>query len=259
MRNLPNIKLSERQLKSILETKLDYGGESYICLGLEGNTLYKLFRNPDITTAFLYDDSYIPNITELVQMSDNKFQKIKRLHELQLQYSVLPLSTISFNGELIGYEMLEKTNMHPIWFGVLTVEEIIYYLNKIKKILEYFAKHDITYGDIKERNILHNMVTGEMAFCDMDNVRIGENPIDVCDYELEFYLNNGGAEAYIDSYMHSLMTLEALQLCLDDVEQNQKEYKTYFKRSALPIIKTLIKPEEYKGEYILQYIKKRRG
>ena len=75
----------------------------------------------------------IPNITELVKMSDNKFQKIKRLHELQLQYSVLPLSTISFNGELIGYEMIEKTNMNPIWFGVLTLEEIIYYLNKIKK------------------------------------------------------------------------------------------------------------------------------
>ena len=259
MRSLPNLKLSEKQLKSVLETKVDYGGESYICLGLEGNTLYKLFRNPNIGTSQIYDASYKPNVTELVQMSENKFQKLKRLHELQLKYSVLPLSTISYNGELIGYEMIQKNNMEPIWFGILTEEEIIYYLNKIRKILEYFAKYDITYGDIKERNILHSIATGEIVFCDMDNVRIGENPIDICDYELDFYLDNGGKEAYIDSYMHSLMTLEALELCLDDVEESQNEYKRYFKKSALPIIKTLIKPEEYEGEYISQYIKKRRG
>lgn len=259
MQNLPNIKLTEQELKMILERKLNYGGESYICLGSNYDTLYKLFRNPRLCGTELYDGTYIPDVTELIKMSDNKFQKLKRLHELQLKHVVLPLSTISFNGELIGYEMVKKTNMYPIWFGILKEDEIIHYLNQIREILEYFAKHDITYGDIKERNILHSIATREIVFCDMDNVQIEEYPIDVLDYELDFYLNNGGSKKYIDAYMHSLMTLEALELCIGDLDENQKEFKAFFTKKGISIIESLIKPSEYKGEYISRYIKKRRG
>lgn len=259
MRNLPNLKLTQQQLSSILERKLDYGGESYICLGTEGNTLYKLFRNPNYENFKIYDPSYIPSTSEIIQMSDNKFQKLQKLHEMQLKHAVLPLRTISLDKELIGYEMIKKTNMSPIWLGIMSKEERVYYLNQIRKILNYFAKHDITYGDVKDRNILHSIVSGEIVFCDMDNIRIGENPIDIADYELDFYLKNGGSEEHIDAYMHSLMTLEALQLCLDDINENPKTFSQHFQKKSIPIIKTLINPQDYRGEYISQYIKKRRG
>ena len=128
MRNLPNIKLSERQLKSILETKLDYGGESYICLGLEGNTLYKLFRNPDITTAFLYDDSYIPNITELtdglsinvyfpVQSNTNCTLNVNSLGDKAI-YLTVAGTRVTTNIPAASYVTLVYNAEHDYWVWV---------------------------------------------------------------------------------------------------------------------------------------------
>ena len=88
MKNIPNKELSEKQVKIILSNyKINSGGESTICESDKSYTLYKIFTK---------DNSPI-------EMSDNKEKKIVRLHELDIEHSTKPISTISMNGKLIGY------------------------------------------------------------------------------------------------------------------------------------------------------------
>lgn len=92
MKIMPNIKLTQEEYEQIAtQNKIAFGGERIICKGENPNSLYKIFVEYDTITP--------------VGMSDNKHEKIKELYQRQLEHAVQPLSTISLNGDLIGYEM----------------------------------------------------------------------------------------------------------------------------------------------------------
>ncbi len=76
--------------------------------------------------------------------------------------------------------------MYMIKINYLTL--LLHFLNKSKEALQYFAQNDIIYGDVNNRNLLINPITGEVKFCDIDNIRLGQFPIDILDWELERYI-----------------------------------------------------------------------
>ena len=246
MRLMPNISLTEKEVENLTTRRVfNYGGEAVICQSENPHTLYKLF------TA--------PHSREVIPMTENKETKITMLHLLKLKNSTYPLSTISMNGKLIGYEMTKAIDYLPIFLPDLSREEIIHMLREAKNTLEYFASKDITYGDIKNDNLLVNPKTGEIMFCDMDNIRLGTREIDIASYELECFLQcYGKTDEKADAYMHNLLTLEMLNY--PNIARYQYiielmrcgEIPTGYNLLAHDTLKSMLCPQNFDGEYIIE-------
>ncbi len=249
MQLLPNRTISFEQLDYLIANCLfDYGGESLILSPEDKRSLYKVFVRPN---------SRFPR-----EMSDNKKRKIESIYWRQVEHLVPPMSTLSCNGMLIGYELTVDPDDISLFNLALSRKDKLYYLRELKKILEYFASQDITFGDIKSDNILINPKTRRIRFCDIDNIRVGEHPIDVMSQELYDFTNaNNNPDETADSYMHNLLTLE--QLYYEGTSQYNILTKLYdgTRPADLPpkahtVIDHMLKPKEFTKEYMIQYFKR---
>lgn len=94
MKNLPNIELTPQSCTDLIQNRrFSRGGESIICRPQDSNyTLYKIFTQTPPSIA-------------VTEMSENKLNKLRALYQKSLEYSPKPVSTISLDGRLIGYEM----------------------------------------------------------------------------------------------------------------------------------------------------------
>lgn len=260
MKNLPNINIDSRNLNRLFMTQLSSGGEAIITRSFQPNTLFKIFADYNVQRR---SDSFgVPFRTDKIEMSDNKLKKIKRLYEMQLEHSVKPISTLSMNGKLIGYEMTYDENNKSFSSANLSREETIKALEESRKILEYFKEHDITYGDVNSGNILVNRITGQISFCDIDNMRIGQLPIDVKGKNATIYGILGGKEENLDAYMHNIMTLyefgpKDFSFLFSPVSEIvTKDYSDILFEESKKTLKSMEEPRTFNGEYIIQYIKK---
>ena len=260
MQTLPNITLTNEECKNLLRNRrFAKGGESVICHSDNQHTLYKIF---------VID----PTIEIATPMSDNKFSKIKSLYKKRLEHATHPLSTISMNGELIGYEMTYDPAFIPLEKMDLSRKEMIRALKETREILLYFDSKDITYSDIKSDNILINPKTHKIMFCDMDNTRVGEYPVDLkCFNLMRFYEIYGKMDNVVQAYMHNLLTLQQLGFT-SDLELPSGELSTSyhsiitalrhgkrptkFKQGANEIFDSMTSPQTFNGEYAIQYIKR---
>lgn len=249
MKIMPNIKLTQEEYEQIAtQNKVAFGGEGIICKGENPNSLYKIFVEYDTITP--------------VGMSDNKHEKIKELYQRQLEHAVQPLSTISLNGDLIGYEMTYDQDDISLERIFLFRHQLIRCLKETSEILKYFSSEDITYGDVKANNILINRRTKKAKFCDMDNIRLGEHPIDLLnDYVDSIYVGNGSIDSSVDAYMHNLMTLQKLNspgITYDEIIYRlaDKKYHRSYKEGAYYSLETMASTEPFVGEYIAPYIKR---
>lgn len=259
MKNLPNIDFTIKEIEKIVSTSSIKGGEAYICSSGNPNSLYKIFYQDDMHDPLLYSFDSLPiSLTSnIVTMSNNKLRKLERLYQMQLEHSTRPISTISVNGELVGYEMTRNPQDITLETLKLSREEMIDYLKQTKEILEYFAEHDILYGDVALRNVLVNPKTRIAKFCDMDNIRLGQYDIDVRPYELISYLiDRGSIDEKVDAYMHGYLTINSLGIDLELCFLKAKYFKENLKDGALEIIDGLSNPREFTGEYLIQYVKK---
>lgn len=239
MKIIPNIKLTEKQVQELLTRhKLVTGGEATICDGDNPYTLYKLFSEYGIPKP----------------MGDNKEKKIISLYQEDIDYSVRPVSTISLNDMIIGYEMINEYDFDSFKLYQLSREELLHFLRESKRILEYFSSKGIIYGDVEPRNILFNRYTGEIKFCDMDNTQIGIYPMDKLPYSLIEYDKMRGIDNGVHPYMHNIMTLRAFEL--DLYCSSKSDVKKVFERYANSIIKSMRDPREFDDEYIVTYMKK---
>ena len=239
MQLMPNKKLNSLQVNWLITNRLlSSGAEAAICRTNNPHTVYKIFRK----------------LSQPIPMCDNKIEKIKKLYQMSLDNATRPIRTLSCNGELIGYEMTYDSNDTRFSPYYLSKEEIIHYLEETKRILEYFASKDIIFGDVADRNILINNQFGNITFCDMDNIRLGQHPIDLIALDLRNYEERRGIDEYVDHYMHSLFTLHTFDL--DEYCDDLSFVTDIFEDSIEPIISTLREPEEYQDEYIIDYIKK---
>lgn len=241
MKRIPNIELTEQQVKELItKHKINFGAESIICEGNKSYTLFKIFTKNNSP----------------IQMSDNKEKKILKLYELSLENTTIPLATISMNGILIGYSMLnfEEYRTYKL-YELYDKETLLHYLKEIRRILDYFSKNDLIYTDMNERNILFNNTTGHIIFCDMDNVKISEYETDILPLELVQYESVHGIDDGVHSFMHNNMTLRAFNhdcYCI----QNH-EIRKLFDRQTKKIILSMRDIQEYRDEYIIDHIKKR--
>ena len=198
MKLMPNINFTQQELNERVFTEMySKGGEAYICLSDNPQTLFKVFFNPQTG--------------EIAEMSDNKFKKITSLYQKDIASTVKPLSTISLGGRLVGYEMTYDPNDLPLNCLGMKRKESIDILKKTKDILVRFASNDIVYGDVKDNNVLVNIKTGEVKFCDMDNIQLGEYPIDLMGIDLKkYYQKCGIIDEKADAFVHNLLTINRL-------------------------------------------------
>lgn len=249
MRVMPNKKLSLEELDIMLfDKRFDYGGEAIVLRSPNPNTLYKIF---------VYPSTDLPE-----RVSSNKERKIIELYQRQLEGAVQPISTLSLNGELIGYEMTYEPGDIPLLNLDLSQEEKMYVLEKSSDILTYFASQDITYGDVKDDNVLFNPTTKKVKFCDMDNIRIGTLPIDVMGHGLyDYYKAVGTIDEKTDAYMHNLLLLE--QLRYNNLSHKailsrlrQKPMMPEFPEEVENLLNGLTTPENFDGRYAIKMLKR---
>ena len=117
------------------------------------------------------------------------------------------------------------------------------------------SKYTIVRPDVASRNILINHQTGEVKFCDVDNICIGNLPIDIMSKTLKEYQKVRGIDENTDAYMHSIMTLHSFDL--DEDYSSPEEFSYYFEEDGKEILQSIRDKKSYNGEYIVQYVKKK--
>lgn len=236
---IPNKKITKNEFLDITTyQRLKSCGEAIICESDNPYSLYKIFS---------FTDKPKP-------MGENKVQKISQLYEMQVEHSVHPISTISLDDIIIGYEMTTDFGLETYKMYQLSPEEQRYFLTQTKEILEYFSSLGIIYGDIEPRNILFNRETGEIRFCDMDNISLNGLPMDLTPSNVDAYTTYRPFDQGLHPYMHNIMTLRTLGL--DSYWATKRELKQYFKRPAIKTVTSMKNPIDFNNEYIIQYIKK---
>ena len=241
MKCLPNKKLSEKEiLASLLRGKLYGGAEACICESDKEYSVYKIFAENGV----------------ILPMGDNKEKKINLLYERDLDYTTKILSTLSYNGEIVGYEMLYDEDLIsvPSYNLIFNTKDVIYFLKKTKDILEYFKDKDLLYGDVAVRNILFNRKTGEIVFCDIDNVQLDQYKMDILPFDLFDYRDRRGIDYGVHPYMHNKMLLGLFGY--DEFCTDARLFRKYLKFGAKNVIVSMIKPEEFDERYLVDYIRK---
>ncbi|MDD5887879.1 MAG: hypothetical protein PUC82_00060 [bacterium] len=233
---LPNIKLTKTEYQRLKQSSpFAFGSEGAIYQS-PTNTIYKIF----------FDQN---------GMCDNKLKKITQLYQRPLEHMVKPLSTISCDDLLLGYEMTYDTTMHNFSPFYLSREDLIHVLETTREQIIYFHHYDITFGDIFPRNILINPKTKTTIFCDIDNIRLGQYPIDLMSKPLAQYCKTCFLDEKTDAYMHSLMTLNSFDL--DEKFCDIEEFTYNFQKEGIEVLEGLKNPPVYNGKYLIKYIKKR--
>lgn len=252
MGNIPTIKITEALLEQqLLSSTYATGGEAIICETTESDTLDKFFVDP--TTR------------EVTYMPENKQRKIERLYQMDLDEGVRPHAIICASGRIVGYRMLKPKGYIALEKAVLTRKQKVAVIRNSQQALETFAKHDITYVDIKSDNILVNPKTSQIMYCDMDNIRLGEYDVDLKSRDvMRIFEIHGQIDEQVSAYTHNLLTLQQLGFKEEIPEYSSDillaikrgPFPTGFKQTARPIIETMPYPEQFQGEYLAKHIKR---
>lgn len=244
MKNLPNL-----DIKDIDIDRSKYFSQGYesVIFGSYKNSLVKLFR----------DDLERDSIGTMLQ---NKFEKICSLYDANLSYLIQPLYTVSSDGNFIGYGMEYDPKAVPSSSVSMKRRETIEFLKKTSEILKYFGDNDITYGDVMDRNILIGE-DNSIKFCDIDNIRFGNNQIDNMNGCFRYFLTHGGLEDSGDAFMHNLFTLR--QLYYPDSHLSTVlnhvvdcDLKHTFNKKVKRVTDEMSQPNYFEGDYVIQYIKR---
>lgn len=250
MKRIPNRSLTLQEYELIAyNSEFFQGSEGLICLSDKPNSLFKFFTEIDSKKT--------------VYMPENKLRKIEKQYQSPLEYSVQPISIVTIGEKIIGYEMTFDPEEKSLASFRPPREEMIHYLFQLKKALEYYSSKKIIYGDIADRNILVNRRTGQVKFCDMDNIAMGENPIDLISYDLECYQNeHGSIDEMSHAYFHNLLSIQ--QLLMNDASFQTIIYKLCtrkrpkgFKRTAYSTLDSMVPASEFNGEYIIPHVKEK--
>lgn len=184
-----NLELTEQQLENI-RLGFKQSGSAASIYNATDHSLYKIFKN---------------HISE--EVLDNKKKKIEMLNELQVPFFRNPIRTLSLNEKFIGYEIEYNKEDRMWWEFSLKTEDKIRLLQELKEKLCFLSKKGIIYGDLKDDNLLINSKTGNISFCDIDNVQIGNRKMDHILCELDYaYKHYDFYPEEVHIYMHNLFT-----------------------------------------------------
>lgn len=240
---LKNIKITAEQKAYYEANCIDLGAESNIYQN-SPNTIIKIWKDEVISDA----------------QKENKKEKLIKMYERKLKHIPTIISTYSLDDVCIGYEMSYDEDDMPMLIAPLDKSGKLKVLREMKEILQYFADEGVIYPDIKNDNILINHRTGIATFCDMDNSKVDNLPIDVYPTYAELFTERYGQEdSTLHSYMLNLYTLTALNDVWQDeaiMGINQDDYQNMVTEKGKVILKQMKKiTPTYTGEYLIDYIK----
>lgn len=244
---LPNKKVSQRFLIESKTRNICGQSESYI-VRASSNTLYKIFKEDK------------PNILE------NKFQKLCKLYEKNIEFLTNPISTLSYNGLCVGYELKEEVS-YKTWDGTyIPVSTVVTYLKELKKMLLKLDENGITYTDFKEDNILIDMATKKMKLCDIDNVSVDSLPSDKLLAVLKVIDLEKHPDFDVHAYMHNLFVIkEVLGISRENfsifpltITEREKFYiNKSFTKEGLDIVEEMATirkdPNNFSKRYLIEY------
>ena len=249
--NIPRIELQPDECDYIIGNQVfnNSGGEGIICRTGNQDTLYKFFKDKDTE--------------KVVEMPKNKIKKVKKLYIMNPEFMVQPLGLISVSGHIVGYDETYNPNFVPLSRYEADRNKKIQALEVAAEALKYFSTLGITYGDVRADNILINPITGEITYCDIDNIRLGRFPIDLMSTCLKSYVSSGGKiDETADAYMHNILSIHQLNPLnpnYSDIALLSKSgiFPTEgFNEEAVPIFESMRNPKTFNGQYAIQYAKK---
>lgn len=252
MKLIPTLEITEDmfQYQTTNQVFAD-GGESIICQTETPKTLDKFFVDQ--------------RTRQIVQMPENKISKVSLLYHLKPENTIPPIALIVKNGIVIGYRMYHPTTYKTLEKAKLTRKTKIKALRQSQEVLERLNRQDITYADIKSDNILVDEKTGDVIFCDMDNARVRQYPVDIKSRDtLRYYEIYGEMDETVDAYMHNLLTLQQIGY-KDEIPEYYSDlilrlkrgpYPTGFKQTATPILESMKDPHDFNGKYLAKHIKR---
>ncbi len=259
---LPDIKITEEELEAIRldRNNDDYGSEGLIIKGDNKRRVRKIF----------YDNFGMIFVTqeEVEKVSQNKLKKLQKLYQIKsFDNDVKIQNTISCNNRLVGYDMVSQKINYPYKTAPIPKEEKIKFLKQVKKKLEYFHSMGIVYGDVKADNILIDKRNKSISFCDLDNIQIDENPIDMYNKHIyNFQDENRLLDKNTDYYMFNLLLLNELLYEHYDYEYmirrlkkdvEMKQFHNIFNEKGMENIKKLVNvKKKYNGRYLIDNLKK---
>ena len=240
---LKNIKITAEQKAYYESHYMDLGKESNIYQN-SPNTIIKIWKDEVITDS----------------QKENKKDKLVKMYERKLKHIPTIISTYSLDDVCIGYEMSYDADDMPMLIAPLDKSGKLKALKEMKEILQYFADEGVIYPDIKNDNVLINYRTGIATFCDIDNSKVDDLPIDLYPtYAASFSKRYGQEDSTLHSYMLNLYTLTALTDAWQDeviMGINQGEYQDIVTEKGKVILKQMKKiTPTYTGEYLIDYIK----
>jgi len=257
MRSLPDRKLTEEEYKILKQKKEKYRNSRF-----EGSEAVVIPDSlPGLATKLFNEES--------VKQGENKLNKLVWLYEKQQEVAEFsfPLhisSTVSYKGELKGYDTDYDYNYESLASICLVQDEKIFCLEKVKENLKFLHEMGAIFGDVYPSNILINRKNINMVgFYDWDNIQIENTyPIDTFNTEFLSFVQNGWIEEDVDRYMYNLMVLNELEENPKDYDETLKGHYPWnhtfqvLEESARETLLNLNNAStKYKSDYLIDYVK----
>lgn len=202
MRNMPNYKLTETEYIDIRCNPLAGGSEGVIC-EWDQNSVVKFFSE------------VYANITQeqIEAIRENKLRKLIALYKKNLQNPILPIATVSKNGQFIGYVMTKGIGTNGLQVLQFDWKTKLQLLRKSKELLMDFHEQGIINGDVRLTNVLFDRTTGNAAFCDLDNMQVDGYLADLIPTIVKNYQKLRGVpiqpyDQTVDIVLHNTMMLQ---------------------------------------------------
>ncbi|MBO5139016.1 MAG: hypothetical protein J6B89_05220 [Bacilli bacterium] len=251
---------------------------------ISGDLYNKLFRSRVLSGSEAFLSAYkgdlmklfyvLPKSSGYSKIDDLYLNKRKKLECIQnisgfsSHNLIYPKELYSVYNQFGSYTIPDRRDLSTLYGAKIRgVTRKIEILKGYRRILDYFHEQNIVFGDIKFNNMLLSSSGNIMGFCDLDNIMIGELPIDIMPRCSRYFCSKYGKVDYnLDSFMFNFLTLEYL---LGICSPNFEEVFDFLDLNVVPnfslnMDKVKVKSifnelknvdSNYSGSYIIDYIK----
>ncbi len=238
---LRKILLNSEELDSLKEKIFNYGGESILVKSPDNDIVYKIYR-----------DYISPNERE------SKHRKLELVAERQIEHITKPKCVLICDGKIVGHGFEYDKDNVPMLLYPFNHITIINYLRRIKKILLYLEENNIVVADLKSDNILINLETGEIKFCDIDSFQIDDIPTTNIEDYLKGFLKGELLDKGVHIFLYNLMTIDQVFTGTSDFYEDAMEkidlerLKECVDSESLEIVRRLVKDKtNYQDLYLI--------
>ena len=173
------IDINKEQFLKLLLNSNPFSKGQFGIITLINDKLYKIYYKDFFETYFTKDENKLDaeveqwlNIEKIINSDlKNPSKKLEVLNKLlETKSRDLITGVLSYNGVLVGIEMKYYEDYISLASVSKTVsnEDLDKYLSKSYNLISDLMSHNIVPRDIKEDNILINLITGDVVLIDLD-------------------------------------------------------------------------------------------